>query len=81
MRHGLSFRALTYTTMEEIQRTRRGIPINSGSSADEEVRTKVFVIVPREVERVNVELVQIQSTPKSLPVDPYDIALMLEIEQ
>lgn len=73
--------ALTYTTMEEIQRTRRGIPVNRWKFGDEEVRTKVYVMVPREVERVNVELIQIKSTPKSLPVDPYDIALMLEIEQ
>jgi hypothetical protein len=27
-----------------------------------------------------VNLVQIQSTPKPLPADPYDIALMLETE-
>jgi hypothetical protein len=27
-----------------------------------------------------VELVQIQSTPKPLPDDPYDVALMLEVE-
>jgi hypothetical protein len=38
----------------------------------------VFVIVPREVERVNVELVQISPTPSALAVDPYDVALMLE---
>lgn len=72
--------ALTYTTMEEIQRTRRGIPVNSWKFGGEEVKTKVFVMVPREVERVNVELVQIQSTPKALPDDPYDVALMLEVE-
>lgn len=72
--------ALTYTTMEEIQRTRRGIPVNSWTFGGEEVKTKVFVMVPREVERVNVKLVQIQSTPSPLPEDPYDIALMLEVE-
>jgi Fe-S-cluster-containing dehydrogenase component len=72
--------ALTYTTMEDIQRTRRGIPVNTWKFGGEEVKTKVFVMVPREVERVNVTLVQIQSTPEPLPADPYDIALMLEIE-
>jgi hypothetical protein len=66
--------------MEDIQRTRRGIPVNTWKFGEEEVKTKVFVMVPREVERVNVALVQIQSTPEPLPADPYDIALMLEIE-
>jgi len=35
-------------------------------------------MVPREVEQVNVDLVQISSTPAALPDDPYDVALMLE---
>jgi Fe-S-cluster-containing dehydrogenase component len=70
--------ALIFTTMEEIQRTRSGIPINSWRFGDEIVHTKVYVMVPREVERVDVELVQITSTPAALRDDPYDIALMLE---
>ena len=70
--------ALTFATAEEIQRTRRGIAINSWKFGNEEVRTKVFVIVPREVEQVNVQLVQISGTPSGLPEDPYDVALMLE---
>lgn len=37
-------------------------------------------MVPREVERVDGGLVQLQPTPKALPQDPYDIALMLEFE-
>jgi hypothetical protein len=35
-------------------------------------------MVPREVERVNIDLVQIAPTPEPLPEDPYDVALMLE---
>ena len=70
--------ALTFATAEEIQRTRRGIAINSWKFGNEKVRTKVFVIVPREVEQVNVQLVQISGTPSGLPEDPYDVALMLE---
>ena len=70
--------ALTFASAEEIQRTRRGIAINSWKFGNEEVRTKVFVIVPREVEQVNVQLVQISGTPSGLPEDPYDVALMLE---
>lgn len=70
--------ALTFATAEEIQRTRRGIAINSWKFGKEDVHTKVFVVVPREVERVNVGLVQISPTPSALPADPYDVALMLE---
>jgi Fe-S-cluster-containing dehydrogenase component len=70
--------ALTFTTMEDIQRTRSGIPINTWKFGNEVVKTKVYVMVPREVERVNVDLVQVAATPASLPVDPYDVALMLE---
>ncbi|MDE3188700.1 MAG: 4Fe-4S binding protein [Acidobacteriota bacterium] len=73
--------ALTFTTMEEIQRTRRGIPVNSWTFGEEEVKTKVYVMVPREVDRVNVDLIQIAPTPSALPADPYDVALMLEVQQ
>ena len=71
--------ALTYTTMEDIQRTRRGIPVNSWRFGEEEVKTKVFVMVPRAVEQVHVDLIQISPTPAALHVDPYDVALMLEV--
>jgi len=54
--------ALTFTTMEEIQRTRSGIPINTWKFGNEVVKTKVYVMVPREVEQLNVDLVQISST-------------------
>jgi Fe-S-cluster-containing dehydrogenase component len=70
--------ALTYTSMEEIQRTRQGIPINSWRFGNEEVKTKVHVMVPREVTKVEIGLVQINTTPPALPNDPYDVALMLE---
>ena len=70
--------ALTYTTMEDIQRTRQGIPVNSWKFGAEEVKTKVYVMVPREVTRVEIGLVQIHSASSSLRNDPYDVALMLE---
>jgi Fe-S-cluster-containing dehydrogenase component len=70
--------ALAFTTMEDIQRTRAGIAINTWQFGKEIVKTKVYVMVPREVERVNVDLVQIAATPATLPDDPYDVALMLE---
>jgi Fe-S-cluster-containing dehydrogenase component len=70
--------ALTYTTMQDIQRTRRGIPINEWKFGGEIVRTKVYVMVPAEVKRVDIDLVQIAGTAAALPRDPYDVALMLE---
>jgi Fe-S-cluster-containing dehydrogenase component len=70
--------ALTFTTMQNIQRTRQGVPVNEWRFGAEIVRTKVYVIVPKEVTRVDVDLVQIVSTPAALPPDPYDVALMLE---
>ena len=70
--------ALTYTSMEDIQRTRQGIPVNSWTFGAEEVKTKVYVMVPREVTRVEIGLVQIHSIPSTLRNDPYDVALMLE---
>ena len=70
--------ALTYTTMQDIQRTRRGIPINEWKFGGEIVRTKVYVMVPPEVQRVDIDLVQIAGTAAALPRDPYDVALMLE---
>ena len=42
--------ALAFATAEEIQRTRRGVAINRWKFGQEEVTTKVFVIVPREVD-------------------------------
>jgi Fe-S-cluster-containing dehydrogenase component len=70
--------ALAFATMEEMQRNRSGIPINSWRFGEETVKTKVFVMVPRQVEQIEVGLVQISGTPVSLPDDPYDVALMLE---
>jgi Fe-S-cluster-containing dehydrogenase component len=51
--------ALAYTTREEIERTRRGVPINEWTFAGERVRTKVYVMVPPEIERIDVDLLQI----------------------
>ncbi len=70
--------ALTFTTMQDIQRTRQGVPVNEWRFGVEIVRTKVYVMVPKEVTRVDVDLVQIATTAAALPPDPYDVALMLE---
>ena len=70
--------ALTFTSMQDIQRTRQGVPVNEWKFGSEVVHTKVYVMVPLEVTRVDIGLIQIQTTPTALPSDPYDVALMLE---
>ena len=65
--------ALAFTTLEEIERTRRGTAIRQWQFGGETVRTKVFVVVPREVPAVRTELVQIG---KKRPSD--DVAELLE---
>ena len=70
--------ALTFTTMQEIVRTRQGVPVNEWKFGAEVVHTKVYVMVPPEVTRVDIGLIQIQTTAAALPSDPYDVALMLE---
>jgi Fe-S-cluster-containing dehydrogenase component len=70
--------ALTFTTMQEILRTRQGVPMNEWKFGAEVVHTKVYVMVPPEVTRVDIGLIQIQTTAAALPSDPYDVALMLE---
>jgi Fe-S-cluster-containing dehydrogenase component len=74
--------ALTFTTREEIERTRRGIPINEWVFGGEVVRTKVYVMVPPEVPRIDVGLIQIetnQATQDQRPAtdDLYDVAALL----
>jgi ferredoxin len=80
--------ALTYTTREEIERTRQGVPINEWRFGSEVVRTKVYVMVPPETSRVEVDLVQIsvdgmKNAPRpgeaesKPPTDPYDVAALL----
>jgi Fe-S-cluster-containing dehydrogenase component len=67
--------ALSFTTHAEIERTRRGTAINEWRFGNERVRTKVFVVVPREVNEVRTDLVQLGRKPKA-PVD--DVAAILE---
>lgn len=75
--------ALTFTTPEEIERTRRGHPVNEWVFGGEVVRTKVSVLVPDRIDRFDTDLVQIGSggaraarMPTATPAD--DVALLLE---
>ena len=49
--------ALAFTTLEEIQATRRGVAVNEWHFGDEVVRTKVYVVVPPGTRSVAVDLV------------------------
>jgi Fe-S-cluster-containing dehydrogenase component len=73
--------ALTFATPEEIVRSRRGEAINEWQFGGEVVKTKVFVMVPREVQRVDVGLTQLRTKKdkepvRSGPID--DVAALLE---
>jgi Fe-S-cluster-containing dehydrogenase component len=66
--------ALAFTTLEEIEHTRRGSAINRWEFGGETVTTKVFVVVPKETREVRVDLVRIGGQQH----DPFDVAAMLE---
>jgi Fe-S-cluster-containing dehydrogenase component len=65
--------ALTFTTRENIERTRRGMAIRDWQFGGETVRTKVNVLVPRKVQKLNVTIEQIETTS----TDEYDVANLL----
>ena len=73
--------ALAFTTIEEIMRTRQGRAVNDWQFGDQHVRTKVFVLVPTEVTRVDVAIIPVNSLRRASqpPADPYDVAALLEI--
>ncbi len=73
--------ALAFTTREEMERTRSGIAVNEWRFGNEIVRTKVFVVVPPETQRVEVDVVGLRrkgGDPSALAPDPTDVAALLE---
>ena len=69
--------ALSYMTQEEFDHTRRGTAVNEWKFGRETVRTKVRVVVPAQVARVDVSgLVQIGGG-NGVAADPDDVALLL----
>jgi Fe-S-cluster-containing dehydrogenase component len=69
--------ALAFTTREEIERTRAGHAVNAWRFVGEEVRTKVFVMVPRSTAAVHVDgLVRIGKGRRDRAPD--DVAALLE---
>jgi Fe-S-cluster-containing dehydrogenase component len=67
--------ALAFTTLEEIQRTRRGRAVNEWRFGGETVRTKVFVVLPKDAERVEIDRVHVGWKARH---DPTDVASLLE---
>jgi len=72
--------ALAFTTTEEIMSSRRGRAINDWRFGGEHVRTKVFVLVPAEVNRVDVPVIPLHALKRAtaVPADPHDVATILE---
>jgi Fe-S-cluster-containing dehydrogenase component len=73
--------ALSFTTLAEIEHTRRGKAINEWRFGNEVVRTKVFVVVPRETNRVEIGLAQLHTKPHSRASNAArgdDVAALLE---
>ena len=66
--------ALAFTTLEEIERTRRGSAINRWVFGGEVVETKVFVVVPPETREVRIDLVQLGGEKH----EQFDVAALLE---
>jgi Fe-S-cluster-containing dehydrogenase component len=67
--------ALAFISEEEFARTRRGKAVNRWQFGHEPVRTKVFVVVPREVDEVRVDLVPLGK--RTRPAGD-DVAALLE---
>ncbi|MBI2683547.1 MAG: 4Fe-4S binding protein [Acidobacteriales bacterium] len=69
--------ALAFTTLEEMQRSRQGHAIQDWTFGQENVRTKVYLWVPEETVRFQIDLVQIQG-PSRIQEDRNDVAALLE---
>src|SRR5262249_55470668 len=65
--------ALAFTTREEIERTRQGVAIREWRFGGEVVKTKVNVMVPAKLERVDVRVQQLAGKDDA----EYDVARLL----
>jgi len=70
--------ALSFTTLEEIERTRHGVPTNPWRFGNAMVRTKAFVMLPSKASAVQIDRVtgRTSATPTPPPID--DVAALLE---
>jgi Fe-S-cluster-containing dehydrogenase component len=73
--------ALAFTTLEEIERTRRASVARDWNFGGERLRTKVYVVVPHDVTEISIRTLEPGSTPRtreSAAAISYDVAELLE---
>jgi len=70
--------ALSFTTLEEIERTRHGVPVNTWRFGNEMVRTKVFVMLPATQSAMQVNSVDSHTSDAPVPPPTDDVAALLE---
>ena len=73
--------ALAFTTLEEIERTRQASAIRDWAFGREPVRTRVYVVVPRETAQVSIQTLMPGPAPhprESAGAMSYDVAELLE---
>jgi Fe-S-cluster-containing dehydrogenase component len=70
--------ALSFTTLEEIERTRHGVPVNTWRFGNEMVRTKVFVMLPAKQSAMQVNSIRRHTSDAPMPAATDDVAALLE---
>jgi Fe-S-cluster-containing dehydrogenase component len=70
--------ALSFTTVEEIGRTRQGTPVNVWRFGQEVVRTKVFVMLPSEGPTIHMNVMGRRAAVSPPPSPTDDVAALLE---
>ena len=70
--------ALTFTTLEEIERTRDGVPTNTWQFGGHAVKTKVFVVLPRQAPAIHIDVIRANGSLARPAGRQDDVAAMLE---
>jgi Fe-S-cluster-containing dehydrogenase component len=70
--------ALSFTTLEEISKTRQGSPVNVWRFGKEVVRTKVFVMLPSEGPTIHIDVAGRRTASPSESARTDDVAALLE---
>ena len=70
--------ALTFTTLEEIERTRDGVLTNTWQFGGHAVKTKVFVVLPRQAPAIHIDVIRADGSLARPAGRQDDVAAMLE---
>jgi Fe-S-cluster-containing dehydrogenase component len=70
--------ALTFTTLEEIERTREGVPTNTWQFGGQSVKAKVFLVLPRQAPAIHIDVIRSDGSLARPPGRQDDVAAMLE---